>query len=122
VTRRVGVDATGGPLGAAMAGAHVHDTKLLAATRGASVGDRPQPTEEMPQHRCLDKGDDHPTGDTTTATSRYTPHIRGMGEETLAANGQKTQPARRWVVERTRAWLSKGRGRLVRDEKKAINF
>jgi putative transposase len=122
VKRRLVVEATGGPLGAAMAGANVHDTKLLAATLEAIVVERPQPTEARPQHLCLDKGYDHPTGRETVATYQYTPHIRRIGEETLDGYGQKTDPARRWVVERTLAWLSKCRGLLVRYEKKAINF
>jgi putative transposase len=50
------------------------------------------------------------------------PHIRRIGEEKLDGDGQKTYPARRWVVERTLAWLSKCRGLLVRYEKKAVNF
>jgi putative transposase len=116
------VEAAGGPLGAAIAGANVHDTKLLAATLEAIVVTRPQPTEERPQHLCLDKGYDHPAGHETVAAYQYTPHIRRIGEETLDPTGQKTYPARRWVVERTLAWLSKCRGLLVRYEKKAINF
>ena len=112
----------GGPLGAMIAGANVHDTKLLAATLEAIVVDRPLPTAEMPQHLCLDKGYDNPTGHKTVAAYQYTPHIRHIGEEKLDANGQKTYPARRWVVERTLAWLSKCRGLLVRYEKKAVNF
>jgi putative transposase len=109
-------------LGATIAGANGHDTKLLAATLEAIVVERPQPTEERPQHRCLDKGYDNPTGRETGATYHDTPHIRRIGEEQLDSYGQKTFPARRWVVERTLAWLSKCRGLLVRDEKKAINF
>ena len=34
----------------------------------------------------------------------YIPHIRRIGEE-KRATGEKTHPARRWVVERTIAWL-----------------
>ena len=120
--RRVVVDATGGPLGTTIAGANVHDTKLLGATLAAIVVERPQPTEEVPQHLCLDTGDDNPTGHETVATYQYTPHIRRIGEEKLDPNGQKTYPARRWVVERTLAWLSKCRGLLIRYEKKAVNF
>jgi putative transposase len=122
VTRRLVVEATGGPLGATIAGANVHDTKLLAATPEAIVGDRPQPTAEEPQHRCLDKGYDNPTGHETVATYQYMPHIRRIGEEQLDAHGEQRYPARRWVVERTLAWRSKCRGLLVRSEKKAVNF
>jgi len=56
------VEAAGGPLGAAIAGANSHDPKLLAATLEAIVVERPQPTGERPQHLRLDKGDDNPTG------------------------------------------------------------
>jgi hypothetical protein len=56
VKRSLLVDAAGGPLGATIAGANVHDTKRLAATLEASVVERPQPTEERPQHLGLDKG------------------------------------------------------------------
>lgn len=120
--RSLVVDATGGPLGTTIAGANVHDTKLLAATLEAIVVERPQPTAERPQPLCLDKGYDNPIGHETVATDHYTPHIRRIGEEKLDAYGQQTYPARRWVVERTLAWLSKCRGLLVRYEKKAINF
>jgi putative transposase len=116
------VDAAGGPLGATIAGANVHDTKLLAATLEAIVVERPQPTAAEPQHLCLDKGYDNPTGHEAVATYQYVPHIQRIGEEKLDSLGQRIHSARRWVVERTLAWLSKCRGLLVRYEKKAINF
>ena len=119
--RSLVVDATGGPLGTTSAGAHVHDTKLLAATLEAIVMERPQPTQKCPQHLCLDKGYDNPTGHETVAAYQSTPQIRRIGEDKLDPNGQTTYPARRWVVERTLAWLSKCRSLLVRYEKKAIN-
>jgi len=53
----------------------------------------------------------------------YVPHIRRIGEEKLdPASGEKRFPARRWVVERTLAWLSKCRALLVRYDKYAANF
>jgi hypothetical protein len=39
-----------------VAGANVPDFKLLAATLEAIVIERPEPSEESPQHLCLDKG------------------------------------------------------------------
>jgi putative transposase len=114
------VDATGGPLGAMLAGAHVHDTMLLTATLEARVGDRPPPTAAMPQHLCLDKGDENSTGHEAVTAYQDTPQIRRIGEEKLDTNGEKTYPARRWVGERTLAWLSTGRGLLGRYEKKAV--
>jgi hypothetical protein len=52
---------------------------------------------------------------------QYTPHLRRIGAEQLDTHGEKPSPARRRVGARTRAWLSKGRGLLVRYEKKAVN-
>lgn len=60
--RRLGVDATGGPWGATIAGADGHDPKLLAATLEGIAGQRPEPPEETPPHLRLGKGDDTPTG------------------------------------------------------------
>jgi transposase len=83
---------------------------------------RPSPTEGRPQHLRPDKGYDHPTGHDTVAAFQDVSHLRRFGEAKLDAHGQKTYPAHRWVVERTRAWWSKCRGLLVRDEKNAGNF
>ena len=104
------VDGEGGPLSIVVAGANVHDAKLLEATLDAIVVERPQPTEEEPQHLCLDKGYDNPSGRGAAAGHGYREHIRRIGEEKLDASGDKRYPARRWVVERTLAWLSKCRG------------
>ena len=95
---------------------------LKATTLEASVVARPPPTEARPQPLGRDKGDDKPTGHETVATEQDTPPLRRIGEEKLAPHGQQIDPARRWVVERTLAWLSKGRGLLVRDEKNATHF
>jgi putative transposase len=122
VKRSLVAEADGGPLGAAMAGANVHETTLVASTLEDIAVVRLQPTEERPQHLCLDKGDEHPTGHDTVAAYKYIPHIRPKGEEKLDPHRQKHHFERRWVVERRLAWLSKCRGLLVREEKKVINF
>lgn len=116
------VEADGGPLAVITAEANRHDTKLLAATIDAIVIERPAPSPEAPQHLCLDKGYDNPTGHTTVAHFGYIPHIRRIGEEKLDSQGEKRFPARRWVVERTLSWLSKCRALLVRYDKKAVNY
>ena len=116
------MEAQGGPLSVVVAGANVHDTKLLKQTLESIVVERPQPTKENPQHLCLDKGYDNPTGHDTAAQYEYEAHIRRIGEEKLDDSGQKRHPARRWVVERTLAWLSKCRAILVRYDKKAKNY
>ena len=79
--------------------------------------ERPQPTEEEPQH-LFSKGDNPSVGlPPDTAIGK-----RRIGEEKLDASGDKRYPARRWVVERTLAWLSKCRAVLVRYDKKAANY
>lgn len=103
-------------------GANIPDTKLLEATLEAIVIERPTPTPDRPQHLCLDKGYDNPTGRTATAAHGYMPHIRRIGEEKRDAKGEERFPARRWVVERTLGWLSKCRALLVRWDKKAQNY
>ncbi len=46
-----------------------------------------------------------------------------IGEEMLdTATGEKRSPARRWVVERTLAWLSKSRALLIRYDKHRATF
>ena len=116
------VEADGGPLGVVVAGANVHDTKLLAETIESIVVDRPEPTEDQPQHLCLDKGYDNPTGHAAAQDNDYEPHIRRIGEEKFDEKKRKRHPARRWVVERTLAWLSKCRGILVRYAKTSCNY
>jgi putative transposase len=122
VKRSILVEADGGPLSVVIDGANRHDTKLLAATLEAIVVERPAPSEDAPQHLCLDKAYDNPTGHETVERYGYVGHIRRIGEEKLDEQQEKTYPARRWVVERTLSWLSKCRGLLVRYEKKAKNF
>ena len=109
-------------MGTVIAGANVHDTKLLQATLEAIVVKRPRPTARRPQHLCLDKGYDNPTGREAAEAHKYVPHIRRIGEEKLDPTGRKRYPARRWVVERTLGWLSKCRAILVRYDKKDTNY
>jgi putative transposase len=83
----------GGPLSAVVAAANVHDTKLLDQTLEAIVVARPEPTEEQPQHLCLDKGYDNPTGQAAVEKHDYVGHIRAIGEERLAADKKSIRPA-----------------------------
>jgi putative transposase len=119
--KHVLVDQHGGPLAAIVAGANINDHKLLAATIKAIVVDRPDP-EIVEQHLCLDKGYDNKTGDGVCEQAGYVAHIRRIGEEKLDARGDKTHPARRYVVERTLAWLQRCRAILIRYDKKAANY
>jgi putative transposase len=128
VTKSIVVDREGGPLAVVLAGATVPDFRLLAATLDAIVPARPRPTAAAPQERYGDRGDDHWTCDEAAAgrgsTIRILDARRGGGWVRADAPPPPDPPqyrARRWIVERTLAWLSKCRGLLVRYEKKAAN-
>jgi putative transposase len=122
VKRSLLTEAEGGPLAVVISGANRHDTKLLGETLEAIVVERPEPTAEHPQHLCLDKAYDNPTGHQAATEHHYIAHIRRIGEEKLDEQGEKRYPARRWVVERTLGWLSKCRALLVRYDKKSRNY
>lgn len=121
VKRSILVDKDGGPLAALVAPANRHDTKLLEATLEAIVTVRPASKDNAPQHLCLDKGYDNPTGHAAAEAAGYIGHIRPIGEEATAREN-RTYPPRRWVVERCLSWLNRWRGLLVRYEKKASNY
>jgi putative transposase len=114
-------DGDGGPLGVVIAGANVVEQKLLKTTIEAVVVERPDPCERE-QHLCLDKAFDNPNGRDAATEAGYTPHIRRIGEEKKGCDRSKGHKPRRWVVERTFAWLSKCRGILVRYDKKDTNY
>ena len=116
------VEADGGPLGVVVAAANVNDNKLLRETIEAIVVARPEPNSWNMQHLCLDKGYDNPTGWAAALDAGYAPHIRRIGEEKLDEKKRRRRPARRWVVERTLAWLSKCRAILTRYAKKSCNY
>ena len=114
------VEADGGPLAIVIAGANVPDAQLLDATIEAIVLERPEPEPDFEQHLCLDKGFDNDTGWGACIDHDYVPHIALIRDE--RPDRPKTHRPRRWVVERTLAWLSKCRGILIRYEKKAENY
>ena len=114
------VEADGGPLAAVVDGANVPDAQLLKATIAAVVLERPPVEEGRSQHLCLDKGYDNEAGWGACVDHDYEPHIALIRGERTAR--PKRHKPRRWVVERTLAWLSKCRAILVRWDKKAANY
>jgi putative transposase len=120
VKRSLLVEADGGPLAIVVAGANVPDAKLLAATIEAIVLERPEPEDGYPQHLCLDKAYDNDDGWGTCVDHDYVPHIALIRDQRPPR--PKRHKARRWVVERTLAWLSKCRGILIRWEKHVENY
>lgn len=121
VKKSLAVEANGGPTGVVIAGANRPDMRLLEATIDAIVVDRP-PTDIYEQNLCLDKGYDYKSCREQAEAAGYVHHIRRIGEEKLDTHGRKRRPARRWVVERTLAWIQKCRGILIRYDKKDANY
>jgi len=114
------VEADGGPLGITIAGANVPDAQLLAETIAAIVLARPPVEEGYEQHLALDKGYDNDTGYGACLDHDYAPHIALIRDQ--RPERPHEYPPRRWVVERTLAWLSMCRGILIRWEKKSANY
>lgn len=124
------VDERGAPLSVVLTGANRHD-KISAIDLIVSVlVKRPAHRE---QHLCADKAYDAADVREFAASEGYTAHIKvnprrrvGCSEEEdlqeQEGAGEKTHPARRWVVERTISWLTKRRGLRTRWSKKSENW
>ena len=95
--------------------------KLVGATLENTIAFRPIPTPESEQNLCMDKGYDYEVTNALVRHYGYTPHIRHRGEDAMAYK-KPTQPARRWVIERTNSWMNRFRRILIRWEKKAENY
>jgi putative transposase len=116
------VEASGVPVGLSVAGANQNDFKLLVETLRSSPVERPTPSPAEPQHLCLDKGYDYEEVRAVAAAFGLVAHIRCRGEEVPAMKAKPGQKARRWVVERTHAWMNRFRSLLIRWAKKAENY
>jgi putative transposase len=115
------VEGDGGPLGVVIAGANVPDFQLLDETIRAVVVERPDP-EEVEQHLGLDAGyDNEPTRETVEKHGDVG-HTRPAREGPRPKRRPGRRKARRWVVERTLAGLSKCRALLVRYDKHDENY
>jgi putative transposase len=117
VKRSLLTDRRGVPLGAAIDGANRNDHLLMRQTLQSISVKRPRPTRRHPQHLCLDKGFDYDEPRALAAEFAFTLHLRSRGEE-IWAKRHLNAKARRWVVERTHAWLNRFRSILIRWAKK----
>jgi putative transposase len=123
VKRSILTDADGGPIAAVVTGANTHDQMVMQDTLEAVVVEPPHTTADAPtQNLCMDKGYSGAPADATARVFGYEPHCKQIGTEKLDDDGQKKHPARRWVVERTHAWLNRCRGILIRYCKKSSNY
>ena len=103
VKRSLLTDGAGIPLALVVDGAHRHDVKLLAATLDGVVIARPEPTEDYPQHLCLDAAYDGAPARQEVQDRQYIPHIQSRGEEKQEKIVTPGYRARRWVVENTQS-------------------
>jgi putative transposase len=123
--RSLQTEAAGVPVGLAVAGANVHDKRLVKDTIDNTLDMAPAPeadAAEIEEHLCLDKGYDY--GDIRELIEgvyQYTSHVRSRGEEIRELDRAEGEQARRWVVERTHGWLNRFRAILIRWEKKTEN-
>jgi transposase len=96
--------------------------KLVEATLCQMVVGLPEPTDDLLQHMCLDKGYDYAAVRQTLMEWGYTAHIRQRGAEAQDCASVPGYRARRWVVERTHSWMNRFRRLLIRWEKKVANY
>ena len=99
------------PLAVVVAGANRMDMKLAEATLESIMIARPMPTEEQPQHLCLDAGYDYDVVYETARAHHYEPHIRpNLHNRAQAKTGrsQQSRPAAIWSPPSRRAagWSS----------------
>lgn len=100
-------DKNGIPLAAVAIPANESDMSHLETTLQEIRTARPNPTECL-QHLCADKGFDSAKNRNISEEWGYQHHIREKGEEWWLPIRKYTP--KRWVVERTHAWLNQFRG------------
>ena len=116
-------DGDGVPLALAVAGANVHDMRLVPATLHGFAVRRPRPQRGgRKQHFLGDKGYDYSVVRALLQQRGYTLHIPSRGEVRPKRRSRSRHPARRWVVERSHSWMNRFRRLLIRWEKKAANY
>lgn len=121
------VDEQGAPLALHVTGANEHDKWSADDLIIAIVVQRPDPTDTE-QHFCADKGYDYDDVLAAVEEANYIPHIKHRRRrnepkaEECPIPGELRYPTRRWVVERTFAWLNKRRAIRIRWCKKSQNW
>ena len=108
----------GVPLAAVVTAANVNDHVALPELLANHIVVRPQPTAALPQNLCLDAAFDNETTRQTLCREYYPGHIAPKGGRPDDAPIHPGGQARRWVVERTHAWLDRFR-RLVTNWEKS---
>jgi putative transposase len=115
------IDGRGVPIGVAVAGANVHDQKLVKETIDNIPLRRPKSSRRNRQHLCLDKGYVGKPVDRLVRRRHYMPHVPAK-EGSRPKEKHRSGKPRRWKVERTHSWLNRARRLLTRWEKKVANY
>ena len=105
------------PIAVVLAPANRHDVKLFEATLEA----RRILPPVTPQLLGLDEGYDSAEVRETARAYLFTPQIRPIGEEPRRMERNRKRKPRRWVVERTHAWMNPFRRLWVRWVRKVRN-
>ena len=113
------VDGQSVPIGVTVVGANIHDSRLVGDTFDQVFAVfTTQGIGREPDNLCLDKGYDYARVWLEVQENGLQPHIRSRGEEIE----EKIHPARRWVVERTIAWLKGFRAIRTRYCQRLCNY
>jgi len=117
------VDQFGAPLAIWITGANEHDKWSADDLIVHIIAKRPY----SEQHFCADRGYDFDDVHEAVSLSNYIEHIkhkrkRNEPKDECPIPGEKSFPARRWVVERTFGWLAKRRSIATRWCKKPQNW
>jgi putative transposase len=106
-----------------IAGANVHDIRLLESTIDDAWERLPRIEDCKTQQIALDKGFDFQTvrQQVLETVYGYIIHIKSRRDESKESKRSFRKKARRWVVECTHGWLNRFRGILIRWEKKLQN-
>lgn len=99
-------DKKGIPLAVTTIPANKSDMNQLENTFTSFYIERPDPLQ-VTQHLCADKGFDSEDNRDIVSEWGYQSHIRPKGEGWIPI---RKYSAKRWVVERTHAWLNQFRG------------
>jgi putative transposase len=103
-------DKQGIPLSTVVAPANRHESQLLEETLGNIRIERPHPKEGL-QNLCGDKAYDSIWCRESADDYGYRHHFRVRGENEAKKPRYK---AKRWVVERTNAWMNRFRRIIIR--------
>ncbi len=117
------VDQFGAPLAIWITGANEHDKWSADDLIVHIIAKRPY----SEQHFCADKGYDFEDVHEVVSLNDYIDHIkhkrkRNEPKDECPIPGEKSYPARRWVIERTFGWLAKRRSIATRWCKKPQNW